>query len=122
LNNRHVAALALLGWYLLAPPLRDSAYDVQAPFSKWFHIGEFDTVAVCHAERDRRRVQYAAESRAAADPNPRGAAWTEAHRCVATNDPRLAKYAVAPARHRKAGRASSVNLRLLWLYVLPVTI
>ena len=48
---RHAAALALVGWYLMAP------LQTGAPISKWASVRSFDSPAGCEdflaAERDR---------------------------------------------------------------------
>jgi len=46
----HAAALALVGWYLMAPPMYLPTYDVDvdAPLSKWKIVGSFDTADECN--------------------------------------------------------------------------
>jgi hypothetical protein len=72
---RHATALALVGWYLMKPPLYVSwtdkvrqwfgypsvcwDYDYDAPMSKWSQVGEFQALAECYAEQER----IAAEAR-----------------------------------------------------------
>jgi hypothetical protein len=88
---RHAAALALVGWYLMAPPVTPCPddcgadhqhVDTAAPLSKWKMIESFDTAEGCH------RWQHQAELKLTADTYT---AWTRAHRseCIATDDPRL---------------------------------
>ncbi len=50
LHSRHLAALAIVGWYLMMPP--DSAkipYDVDSdtPISRWIVVTSFDTEDNC---------------------------------------------------------------------------
>lgn len=50
LKSRHLAALALVGWYLMMPP--DSTkipHDVEseAPLSRWAIVASFDTQEHC---------------------------------------------------------------------------
>jgi len=65
------AALALVGWYLMRPPLphlkaHATRTDTAAPLSRWTIIGTFATQKECEAHQ----------------ANP----WDQ---CVATDDPRL---------------------------------
>ena len=54
MKPRHAAALALVGWYLMAPPIRPgSGVDLSAPISRWALNGEFDSAGAC----DEARVQ-----------------------------------------------------------------
>jgi hypothetical protein len=48
MNLRHAAALALLGWYLITPPVGpDGVVDLNAPISKWDQKDNFDAAADC---------------------------------------------------------------------------
>jgi len=60
INIRHAAALALVGWYLMVPPMAHKE-DWQlggprgperAPLSKWFTYDWFDTADACTKARD----------------------------------------------------------------------
>ena len=87
---RHAAAFALVGWYLIAPPMgsvesiRNPAtgfYDAYStrPFGAWDIEGSYDTAAACRAAIDQanRRVrQDCTECSAVAV-------------CIAADDPRL---------------------------------
>jgi hypothetical protein len=73
---RHTAALALVAWYLMAPPSSlptissqglDVKEDTTAPLSKWKSVGTFLTQKECDSHR------------------------VGAFRCVASDDPRLKK-------------------------------
>jgi len=44
---RHAAALALAGWYLLAPPLHKGEVDEKAPLKEWTVLHSFGTVTEC---------------------------------------------------------------------------
>jgi hypothetical protein len=44
---RHTAALALVGWYLLVPPLYKGEVDEKAPVKEWTVLQSFGTVAEC---------------------------------------------------------------------------
>ena len=45
MKPRHAAALALMGWYLLAPPLYKGEVDEKAPLKEWAVLQSFRTVA-----------------------------------------------------------------------------
>ena len=55
MNPRHAVALALVGWYLISPPLRLDAVgqavgiDQNAPLPQWFSWKEFSTREGCEA-------------------------------------------------------------------------
>lgn len=85
LNLRHIAvALALVGWYLMAPPQTRTWWigaqrsDNAAPLSRWTNEQSFDKADLCEA------------ARMAAQQNAGDAAVGSGHAvCVATDDPRL---------------------------------
>jgi hypothetical protein len=104
---RHTAALALLGWYLLAPALNvDGKVDVEMPFRKWTQLATFDTAPAC--QKALFTFQDAREQKPTTDTE-----WKEAKdaalrngkqppldrkemdkvfselRCIASDDPRL---------------------------------
>jgi len=47
----HAAALALVGWYLMVPPLFKHGVNVNAPVSEWDHRQAFDTADACEKAR-----------------------------------------------------------------------
>lgn len=71
---RQAAALALVVWYLMRPPVphlgnkfgAHATRDKEAPLSRWAMLGTFHTEKECEAHR--------------------GSPW---ERCVASDDPRL---------------------------------
>jgi len=74
----YAAALALVGWYLMGPPLTSpdsDKYETQAPLSRWETIASFDTAAQCTA-RLKEIIRSAVT----------GSLFL---RCIATDDPRL---------------------------------
>jgi hypothetical protein len=97
---RHAAALALVGWYLMVPPLVEPdkrAVDHQAPLGAWLMMKSFDSASGC---------QRTMEAMQSAPPKPethiegltedqrRTAAkvakdWMDSMLCVSTDDPRL---------------------------------
>ena len=53
MKPRHTAALALVGWYLLVPPLVNAPYkvDTEAPLTGWKVYQTFDTRDECDKSR-----------------------------------------------------------------------
>ena len=47
MNLRHAAALALVGWYLMVPPLSNPS----APLSKWNLYRSYDTARECEVAK-----------------------------------------------------------------------
>jgi len=104
MKPRQAAALALVGWYLLAPPVyvpKDSSPDLplkshtneNAPLAEWTNYGSFDSVSACEKER-AKQLRQGSEM----DPKylkvplfsavKKSFGWAT---CIATYDPRLAK-------------------------------
>jgi hypothetical protein len=95
MNSRHAAALALVGWYLMVPPIasRTGPINRDALLEKWETWFAFDTAAECQARI--KTIANAAIGRLKAQPV---AIATEQRisdlqaisaRCVASDDPRL---------------------------------
>jgi uncharacterized membrane protein YccC len=97
----HTAALALTGWYLIAPPDMPSETKPLPPLSQWEVRQTFDTAAQCERELikqlDAAKAARKAEAAESERENPNGEtrSWhltfytTEYQKCVATDDPRL---------------------------------
>lgn len=48
MNLRHAAAIALVGWYTIAPPISDgNLVELNLPLSVWERLGTFDTEREC---------------------------------------------------------------------------
>jgi len=47
MNPRHAAALALVGWYLMMPPLGGGKVDATAPLRRWRQFNAFDSAHAC---------------------------------------------------------------------------
>jgi|SRR5208282_4492739 len=98
MNPRHAAALALVGWYLMVPPLTtpkagNALVDSDAPLSRWMTIASYDTARECNGvwvDTLRTRSAIMTALREKSDAFVKGGA-VEAARCIATDDPRLAK-------------------------------
>jgi len=106
-NLRHAAALTLMGWYLMVPPLNtDGRVEVTMRFTKWTQLASYDSASAC--QKVLFAFQQARELKPATD-----AEWKEARdsavrtgkqpplnseemnkqvsesRCIASDDPRL---------------------------------
>jgi hypothetical protein len=89
---RHAAALALVGWYLITPPISEDktgnaipgTMNTAAPLSGWLAVNTvFDSLAECKkAQRDLADFQKDDPVRHDADLHGL---------CVKTDDPRLSK-------------------------------
>jgi hypothetical protein len=85
---RHATALALVGWYLMAPPRIPGRNDFRfnAPISEWQNQGAFDTADECQ--------KIIAETQSQMDTWPEfkeetNRAAVRAMQCISTDDPRL---------------------------------
>jgi hypothetical protein len=99
-NLRHAAALAVVGWYLMVPPVNSTGpgpwIDRSAPLSKWKAKAAFDSAAECTVARHWKRennVTDAQKYQAAGQKIPfdlmtEGLSWDDAQ-CIASDDPRL---------------------------------
>jgi hypothetical protein len=60
MKPRHTAALALVGWYLMIPPVIDLKHkrryeaDTDAPLSKWKQSGSYDSADACEKDKWKR--------------------------------------------------------------------
>jgi hypothetical protein len=100
MRPRHAAALVLVGWYLMTPPLgKNNLFDYDASVSRWTIQHVFDSAADCDLVRSRWRERA----------QRMGKAWSEKKKlapedekitlgqfydfgdceCIATDDPRL---------------------------------
>lgn len=101
MRRAHAAALALVGWYLMLPPLKREGppkpstpvkIEATAPLSRWHIISTGKPF-----KRKRDCEAYSVHlTKLLQDPKHPGAAymarrWFEKSLCVRTNDPRLAK-------------------------------
>jgi hypothetical protein len=108
MNPRHAAALALVGWYLMVPPVTPEGLtdpnatlvNGKAPISQWIIFRAYDSADQCQQERRSGQLALVDAIRAnpellidraqfglkAMDLLKRGAS-----QCIASDDPRLAK-------------------------------
>jgi hypothetical protein len=84
IESRHVATLALVGWYLLMPPWYEDkrAPDWNAPLNQWVINQSFDTAGECETIR-LKLIKKDFSSDAMVNHRARVSA------CVSTDDPRL---------------------------------
>ena len=100
---RHAAALALVGWYLMVPPIVVRTLgnmigmdaDQSAPLSQWTIFRSYDTASSCMAERDARMKAFGHDPVTAPSDSSdlRGKLYSSAlnrsAQCISTDDPRL---------------------------------
>jgi hypothetical protein len=114
---RHAAALVLVGWYLMLPPnVPGKPPDIEASLSQWLQMGAFDSATACTKKRDSS-LHLAKKKLAKIKREMESLPYTEnqqfnevapkvyqddltastfalqmqASRCIASDDPRLAK-------------------------------
>ena len=99
MNLRHAAAIALVGWYLLMPPIamegERAKVDGSVPLSQWDHGDRvYQTESECEEENAKLRAiaeshkNWIGPSGSVAAASDRYVLLTN-QRCVATDDPRL---------------------------------
>ena len=89
MNPRHAATLALVGWYLIVPPLTSReprAVDIKAPFSTWEAQSLFETQQGCLEAKSDIVDRVARKALATASANTCQDCYAQ---CIATDDPRL---------------------------------
>jgi hypothetical protein len=90
IRYRHAAALALVGWYLMAPPSSDPP-GYLGPLYQRFQVGSFDSRNAC--ERGRRMMIDRFMADLQRDPGDAAAVHgLDAFyfsQCLASDDPRL---------------------------------
>jgi hypothetical protein len=111
----HAAALALVGWYLMVPPVDKDNVLLNAPISQWVEDSVYDTADACG--RAKASIQHCGYVLNGAFPSESvkqacGISWHNRNeytdkkqanavgvfarlymssQCIATDDPRLAK-------------------------------
>jgi hypothetical protein len=81
---RNAAALALVGWYLMVPLIKDGqARDL--PIAEWVHVDSFDTAKDCR-DGAFQGAYRAARLHGKTSDEYKAAMSFE---CIATDDPRL---------------------------------
>jgi hypothetical protein len=90
MKSRHAAALALVGWYLMVPPLTNNgrSTDTRTALSTWQVLKSLASAPECEAERNQ--LQHDANEQPNKDKNTLLAQYIAAHsQCIASDDPRL---------------------------------
>jgi hypothetical protein len=93
MNLRHAAALAVVGWYLLAPPLAGKEVHNEWPLSSWTLLDSYDTAAECRAELEAnqaRMMQGMKNQKLSSHDYDVGLRFAYGEQCIASDDPRLA--------------------------------
>jgi hypothetical protein len=87
---RHTAVLALVGWYLMLPPMDGNIPNVKAAFSQWDILLSFDIAETCESKRAdlRSKILGRVKNDEAANRLDTDRRLIDA-RCIATDDPRL---------------------------------
>jgi hypothetical protein len=92
MNLQHAAALAILSWYLVGPPITGvhilpttpfphvDTVNTEVPFTKWTILKSFDTAQDCEAGPSAMVKQHYTQHNALV---------YEDAVCIATDDPRL---------------------------------
>jgi hypothetical protein len=89
MNPRHAAALALLGWYLMTPPLRSPGGELapEAPLSKWRSPHAYDSARECEKAKEAYVKSAKRGETQGADQAFSGAILLS--QCISSDDPRL---------------------------------
>ena len=58
MKTHHAVALALVGWYLLAPPRLHGSYDTGAPLTRWFQDGRYNSAVDCAKGKEHAAVTH----------------------------------------------------------------
>ena len=90
MKSRHAAVLALIGWYLMLPPLGSGSdvYDKGALLSKWRQTSTFDSAEDCQRHRDLYIDMYTKRESYDPDAVPNLKLYS-AGICVSDDDKRL---------------------------------
>jgi len=83
MKPRHAAALALVGWYLMTPPVYQRLRASPVPLSKWVVNGRFDSAKKCDEAATKHSAELVKQSPSAA------VEYADTYQCVSTDDPRL---------------------------------
>jgi len=89
MNPRHLAGLALVGWYLMVPPEVGNGPPIiqyQAPLTEWFRAQTLDSEKAC---RERLRGWSTVKGPFENANQQRVADQFQHGRCVPSDDPRV---------------------------------
>ena len=88
----HAAALVLVGWYLMMPPLdpaNTTHFESRAPLMRWRPLKTYSSKNDCEKERDEERASGGRGLNSPSQTKRLIAAGLLSVQCVATDDPRL---------------------------------
>jgi hypothetical protein len=97
MNHNHIAALTLVTWYLMVPPLVNAPYkiDTEAPMTSWKVYQTFNTAEECRRSQSSAQSKYQHTATAPSGTIQRGtrafALQMVFAQCVKSDDPGLAK-------------------------------
>ena len=99
---RHAAALALVGWYLMVPPIVDGRAVIDAPVSKWIVNTPFDSARECDKAQAILVVKAKGDLEKRLWDDAVAVTFTQAQ-CIATDDPRLKPNQIEPLHFSNDG-------------------
>ncbi len=90
MKPRHIAALALVGWYLMVPTVtsshdRPAKINSDKPIAQWTVWQSFDSAELC--ERARADMKFKLQGKGML--SARDLSFLHFSQCIATDDPRL---------------------------------
>lgn len=92
MNFRRTITLASVGWYLMVPPgtgpYHAASLNLQAPLSQWEQFSAFDSASACE---NYRTSTIESLQKAPSEQNDANLRVYSNARCLASDDPRLAK-------------------------------
>jgi hypothetical protein len=90
MNARHAAALTLVGWYLMLPPIPGGKLDETAPLSRWEIQNTYGTQTDCQSSLSLIVTEALAELQTPmADEKKQLIRRSSFGTCVAEDDPLL---------------------------------
>jgi hypothetical protein len=95
MNSRHAAALALVAWYLMVPPLVNAPYkiDMETPVLNWKVYQTFSSEEECRKAQASAQAKYEPTADAPVGTIQKGtrafALQMSFAKCIASDDPRL---------------------------------
>jgi hypothetical protein len=97
MRHRHMAVIAMLGWYLLTPPWAGiNTFDTHAPLGRWYQAASFESAADCERFRTAKIANFRQKSQwQTGTESAKTAAVTklyEESQCISSLDARLNKH------------------------------
>jgi hypothetical protein len=89
MKPRHVAALALVGCYLIGPPIAKLTVEPGTPLSAWRILHTYDSVAACKKALPTYRKYMQSRTWPSQTATDAAHQVASALMCIATDDPRL---------------------------------